>query len=154
MSVKIAHAPAPAVSLWDLTARSHSIALPHATSCAPNEPVEKALLTGENGVFGGQLTLPKHEIADCGAFHEVTFFRISPKNLLGDFFYSLDIAADREPVLSAIRWSGSLGVLYWADGICRGPIMSHLRPVIAERTERGREDISSHREALGQDRSA
>jgi len=56
----------------------------------PNEPVGKVLLTSENDVFGGLLTLPKHEIADCGAFYEVTFFCISSKNLLGDFFYSLN----------------------------------------------------------------
>ncbi len=29
-------------------------------------------------------------IVDCGAFYKVTFFCISPKNLLGDFFYSLN----------------------------------------------------------------
>ena len=56
----------------------------------PNEPVEKVLLTSENDVFGGHLTLPKYEIVDCGAFYEVTFFCISPKNLLGHFFYSLN----------------------------------------------------------------
>jgi len=39
---------------------------------------------------GSLLTLPKHEIVDCGAFYEVTFFCISPKNLLGDFFYGLN----------------------------------------------------------------
>jgi len=47
-------------------------------------------LTSENDVFGGHLTLPKYEIVDCGAFCEVIFFYISPKNLLGDFFYSLN----------------------------------------------------------------
>ena len=47
----------------------------------------------------------KHEIVDCGTFYEVTFFCISPKNLLGDFFYSLNEEAHREPGLSAIRWS-------------------------------------------------
>jgi hypothetical protein len=47
-------------------------------------------LTSENGVFGGPLTLPKNEIVDCGAFFEVIFFCISPKNLLGDFFYNLN----------------------------------------------------------------
>ena len=31
------------------------------------------------------------EIVDCGAFCEVIFFCISPKNLLGDFFDSLAI---------------------------------------------------------------
>jgi hypothetical protein len=41
-------------------------------------------------VFGGLLTLRKHEIVDCSAFCEVTFFRISRKNLLGDFFYRLN----------------------------------------------------------------
>jgi hypothetical protein len=33
-----------------------------------NESVEKALLESENKIFGVQLTLPKHEIVDCGAF--------------------------------------------------------------------------------------
>jgi len=39
------------------------------------------------------LTLPKYEIVDCGAFYEVTFFYISPKNLLGNFFYSFNVKA-------------------------------------------------------------
>jgi len=73
-----------------------------------NEAVGKVLLTSENDVFRGHLTLPKHEIVDCGAFYEVTFFYISPKNLLGDFFYSLNAKAQREPDLSAIRWSHML----------------------------------------------
>jgi hypothetical protein len=60
-----------------------------------NEPVGKVLLTSENGVFGGHLTLPKHEIVDCSAFYKVTFFCISPKNLLGDFFYSLNDLGQR-----------------------------------------------------------
>jgi hypothetical protein len=55
-----------------------------------NESVGKALLAGEDKIFGGYLTLPKHEIVDCGAFCEVFFFHISPKNLLGDFFYRLN----------------------------------------------------------------
>jgi hypothetical protein len=45
------------------------------------------------------LTLPKHEIVDCGAFYEGTFFCILPENLLGDFFYSLNAAGHREPCL-------------------------------------------------------
>jgi len=57
----------------------------------PNEPVEKVLLTSENDVFGGHLTLPKYEIVDCGAFYEITFLYISPKDLLEDFFYSLNV---------------------------------------------------------------
>ena len=32
-----------------------------------------------------------YEIVDCGAFCEVIFFCIFPKNLLGDFFDSLSI---------------------------------------------------------------
>ena len=52
----------------------------------PNESVGKVLLTSEKDVFGGHLTLPKHEIVVCRAFYEVTFFCISPRNLLGDFF--------------------------------------------------------------------
>jgi hypothetical protein len=59
-------------------------------SIVPNEPVGKVLLTSGNDGFGGHLTLPKHEIADSGAFYEVTFICISPRNLLGDFFYSLN----------------------------------------------------------------
>ena len=37
------------------------------------------------------MTLHNCEIVDCGAFCEVIFFCISPKNLLGDFFDSLAI---------------------------------------------------------------
>jgi len=55
-----------------------------------NEPVGKVFLTSENDVFGGHLTLPKYKIVECGAFCEVSFFYISPKNLLGDFFHSLN----------------------------------------------------------------
>jgi hypothetical protein len=61
-----------------------------------NEPVGKALLTSENDVFRGLLILPKYEIVDCGAFYEVTFFCISSRNLLGDFFYSLNGEAQRQ----------------------------------------------------------
>jgi len=35
------------------------------------------------------MTLHNYEIVDCGAFCEVIFFCILPKNLLGDFFDSL-----------------------------------------------------------------
>ena len=71
----------------------------------PNESVGKVLLTSENNIFGGHLTLPNHKIVDCGALYEVIFFYISPKNLLGAFFYRLNAKAHREPGLSAIRWS-------------------------------------------------
>ena len=37
------------------------------------------------------MTPRNYEIVDCGAFCEVFFFCISPKNLLGDFFDSLAI---------------------------------------------------------------
>ena len=40
------------------------------------------------------LTLTNHEIVDCGAFYKITFFCISPKNLLGDFFHRLDESPD------------------------------------------------------------
>jgi hypothetical protein len=40
---------------------------------------------------GVTLTLPKYEIVDCSVFCDVIFFYISPKNLLGDFFYSLNV---------------------------------------------------------------
>jgi hypothetical protein len=72
-----------------------------------NESVGKVLLTSENDVFGGHLTLPNHEIVDCGAFYEVTFFCISPKNLLGDFFYSLNAKISRE-------YNELAGLLCWA----------------------------------------
>ena len=64
----------------------------------PNEPVGKVLLTSENGIFGGHLTLPKHESVDCGAIYEVTFFCISPMNLLGDFFYRLNGKLNGSPL--------------------------------------------------------
>jgi len=35
------------------------------------------------------MTPRNYEIVDCGAFCEVIFFCISPKNPLGDFFDSL-----------------------------------------------------------------
>jgi len=35
------------------------------------------------------MTPRNYEIVDCGALCEVIFFCISPKSLLGDFFYSL-----------------------------------------------------------------
>jgi hypothetical protein len=63
-----------------------------------NEAVGKVLLTSENDVFQGHLTLPQYEIVDCGAFCEVIFFCISPKNLLGDFFYSLNAELSRRAV--------------------------------------------------------
>jgi hypothetical protein len=71
-----------------------------------NEAVGKVLLTNETNVFGGHLTPPRHEIVDRGAFYEVTFFCISPKNLLGNFFYSLNDLGQRW--LEAIRWSDLL----------------------------------------------
>jgi len=41
------------------------------------------------------LTLPQYEIVDYRAFQGVPFFCISPKNLLRDFSYSLNVAAKR-----------------------------------------------------------
>ena len=52
---------------------------------AANEPVGKVLLTSENDVFGGDLTLPKYEIVDCGAFCEVIFSTSHPRICLGTF---------------------------------------------------------------------
>ena len=52
-------------------------------------------MTSVNDVFGGHLTLPRYEIVDCGAFCEVILFYISPKNLLGDFFYRLNTNVSR-----------------------------------------------------------
>jgi hypothetical protein len=54
-------------------------------------------LTSENDVFGGHLTLLKYKIVECGAFCEVIFFYISPKNLPGDFFYSPNGQGERCP---------------------------------------------------------
>jgi hypothetical protein len=68
----------------------------------PNESVEKALLEIEKRFSGGDLTLPKHEIVDCGAFCEVFFPHISPKNLLGDFSYRLNVASNSFVVLSRV----------------------------------------------------
>jgi hypothetical protein len=55
-----------------------------------NESVEKPPQRPSGMIFGGRLTFPSHEIVDCSAFCEVTFSRIARKNLLGDFFYSLN----------------------------------------------------------------
>jgi hypothetical protein len=89
-----------------------------------NEPVGKVLLTSENDVFGGNLTLPKYEIVDFGAFCEVIFFYISPKNLLGDFFYSLNVRAHRRPAAQR----SVVCVKRVARGIyVRNPIHSLLR---------------------------
>jgi hypothetical protein len=63
-----------------------------------NESVEKVPLASKNDVFGGHLILPKYKIVDCGAFCEVIFFYISPKNLLGDFFYSLNVWDQPRPL--------------------------------------------------------
>ena len=52
----------------------------------------KRALIRNNFHFASLLTnMTPHncEIVDCGAFCEVIFFCISPKNLLGDFFDSL-----------------------------------------------------------------
>ena len=75
-------------------------------SLPPNEPVGKALLTSENNVFGGHSTLPKYKIVECGAFCEVIFFYISPKNLLGDFFYSLNEKDQRRAVHESAEGKG------------------------------------------------
>ncbi len=60
----------------------------------PNAPVGKVLLTSENGVFGGHMTFPQHEIVNCGKFYEITFFCIPPKSLLEDFFHRLNESPD------------------------------------------------------------
>jgi hypothetical protein len=79
-----------------------------------NEPVEKVLLTCESNVFGGLLTFPKHQIVDCGAFYEVTFFCISPKNLLGDFFYSLNVCFTWRHAVT-LRWKRLLDFLHSSE---------------------------------------
>jgi hypothetical protein len=82
-----------------------------------NEPVGKVLLTSKNDFRGGRLTPPNHEIVDCGAFCEVSFFSISPKNLLGDFFYRLnaiitgatEVRAETYRPSFRVRWMKWLG---------------------------------------------
>jgi hypothetical protein len=78
----------------------------------PNEPVGKVLLTIETDVFGGLLTLPEHEILDRGTFYEVIFFCISPKNLLGDFFSSLNAEVKEGSFFTALLLSFSLITTY------------------------------------------
>jgi len=60
-----------------------------------NESVGKVLLTSQNDIFGGHLTLPKYEIVDCSAFCEVIFFYFSPKNPLKTFFYRFNDLGQR-----------------------------------------------------------
>ncbi len=62
----------------------------HKVACSA-EPVEKPFSI-VNGCFLGGFMIPHNcEIVDCGAFCEVTFFCLSSKNLLGDFFDRLAI---------------------------------------------------------------
>ena len=55
------------------------------------ETVEKPFSIVNGWFLGVSRPLRNCEIVDCGAFCEVIFFCISPKNLLGDFFDSLAI---------------------------------------------------------------
>jgi hypothetical protein len=48
-----------------------------------NEPVEKVLITSENDVSVGRLTIFKCKIVDRDALYEVTFFCISSRICLG-----------------------------------------------------------------------
>jgi hypothetical protein len=65
------------------------MALPFLSPESTSETVEKPFSI-VNGWFSGVFMTPhNYEIVDCGAFCEVIFFCISPKNLLGDFFDSL-----------------------------------------------------------------
>ena len=70
---------------------------------APNEAVEKPSNRDKTAVFGGRSTLPTHEIVDCSAFYDLTFFCISAKDHLGDFFYSLNAIVQRGQY--AARWN-------------------------------------------------
>ena len=72
-------------------------------------------MTSENDVFGGHLTLPKYKIVDCGAFCEVIFFCISPKNLLGDFFYSLNVKISQSRVYRRLAALSCSFVIYQAS---------------------------------------
>ena len=51
----------------------------------PDESVGKVILTSENGVFEGYLTLPKHEIVDRGKFYKVTFLDLAQESAWGLF---------------------------------------------------------------------
>ncbi|MBP1714539.1 MAG: hypothetical protein H6Q42_2742 [Deltaproteobacteria bacterium] len=44
------------------------------------------------------------EIVDSGAFCEVIFFSISPKNLLGDFFDSLAMLVENLKAKNVVRY--------------------------------------------------
>jgi hypothetical protein len=89
-------------------------------SLSPNEPVGKVILTSEKDVFGGLLTPPKYEIVDCGSFYEITFFRISPKNLLGDFFYSYNDRNKARGTTDPSKNSEGLFPVALIDLLCRG----------------------------------
>jgi hypothetical protein len=64
-------------------------------------------LTSENGVFGGHLTLPKHEIVDCGAFCKVIFFlHLAQGSAWGLFLQAqrhASPAAESRPVDAMVR---------------------------------------------------
>jgi hypothetical protein len=78
--------------------------------------------------FGGHLTLPKYEIVDCGAFYEVIVFCISPRNLLGDFFYSLN---DRgQPPSEAVGWTD---MLCSASSTCRSVLIRRISSTSPEK---------------------
>jgi hypothetical protein len=63
----------------------------------------------EDKILEGHLTLPNHEIVDCGALYEIFFFHISPKNLLWDFFYRFNVCH------SPARASCAAGGVEWLE---------------------------------------
>ena len=65
------------------------------------------------------MTPRNYEIVDCGAFCEVIFFCISPKNLPGDFFDSLSCNCDF--LISSFRTSFQVVILVEV------PLQSSLR---------------------------
>jgi hypothetical protein len=80
----------------DVTLNARFVKTPEANPEAPcsggpisAETVEKPFSIVNGWFLRGLMTPRNYEIIDCGAFCEVIFFCISPKNLPGDFFDSL-----------------------------------------------------------------
>jgi hypothetical protein len=87
-----------------------------------------------NSCFRGFLYFPPHGVVDCGAFYEVTFVCISPKNLIGDFFYSLNVAdnrldrSGRSPLVEIPRSSAGWAALSSFVRICCGVGTHRFQP--------------------------
>ena len=68
---------------------------PKSLACIDAETVEKPFGIVNGWFLEGLMTPHNCAIVDCGAFCEVTFFCISPKNLLRYFFDSLAILLEK-----------------------------------------------------------